>query len=88
LNESQRAMVAGKLANMNVGKPSKSNMPIGTISQTSAAELLNVSERSVKRAKKVQDKAVPESWRISHTAAIENQKIKRQICTMIFPKSE
>ncbi len=62
MNESQRAMVAGKLANMNVGKPSNSNSLnlANNISQTQAADLLNVSERSVKTAKKVQEKAVPE----------------------------
>jgi hypothetical protein len=55
-------MVAGKLANMNVGKPSNSNSLnlANNISQTQAADLLNVSERSVKTAKKVQEKAVPE----------------------------
>jgi hypothetical protein len=52
---------AGKLANMNVGKPSNSNSAnLPNISQTDAAELLNVSDRSVRTAKKVQEKAVPE----------------------------
>jgi hypothetical protein len=80
-------MVAGKLSNMNVGKPAVSNSLNlansanlrNNISQTSAAELLNVSERSVKRAKKVQDKAVPESWRI---CLIIDREIRMQICTL------
>jgi hypothetical protein len=72
-------MVAARLANMQVGKPSVSNCANlhNNVSQTDAAQLLNVSRRIVADAKQVQDKAVPESWRISHTAAIENQKIKR-----------
>ncbi len=55
-------MVAAKLANMNVGKPSISNSLnlANNISQTKAANLLNVSTASVKTAKKVQEKAVPE----------------------------
>ncbi len=77
MNESQRAMVAGKLANITNGENQhtmlgsanwQSDMESSAhslkVSQTEAAKLLNVSERSVARAKKVQDKAVPESWRI------------------------
>ena len=54
LNESQRAVVASRLANMEVGgdRPSKkdgnfdsANLPIGNISQPEAAKMLNVSER-------------------------------------------
>jgi hypothetical protein len=52
LNESQRAMVAAKIANIPQGKH---DVPIGTSSQPEAAEMLNVSVRSVKRAKKVQE---------------------------------
>jgi hypothetical protein len=63
LNESQRAMVAGKLANMRQGERTdvepSANLP-DVVSQPEAAKLLNVSERSVRTAKKVQEKAVPE----------------------------
>ncbi len=52
LSESQRSMIAAKLANMRQGRPSE-KVPIGTFSQNDMATLLNVSERSVKRANKV-----------------------------------
>jgi hypothetical protein len=66
LNESQRAMVAGKLANMRQGERTdvQPSANLQKVRQDEAAELLNVSPRSVATAKKVQEKAVPESWRI------------------------
>lgn len=70
LNESQRAMVAAKLANMPRGgdRPSASdsnfdaaNLPIrNATSQSEAADLLSVSPRSVRTAKKIQAEAEPE----------------------------
>jgi len=51
LSESQRAMVAAKLANPQI---------CGTVSQPSAAKLLNVSERSISSAAKVVRDGVPE----------------------------
>ena len=56
LSESQRAMVAAKLANLPRG--SNQHAPIGATSDAAAAALLNVSERSVERAKTVQRKAL------------------------------
>ena len=58
LSESQRAMVAAKLATMKSGERtdlSDPNLPqiCGRLSQTDAAELLNVSPRSVSNAAKV-----------------------------------
>lgn len=57
LNEAQRAMVASKLANIRHGGDRKSvqdaNLPIDTTSQAQAADLLNVSTRSVTSAKKI-----------------------------------
>jgi hypothetical protein len=66
LTDSQRAMVAGDLANLKRGRIElKSNSPIGEFdspikTRTQAAELLNVSTRSVDRAKKVMADAIPE----------------------------
>lgn len=60
LNESQRAMVAAKLANLDEGRPSKTPQICGVSSQAHAAGLLNVSERSVSSAKKVLTSGVPE----------------------------
>jgi len=56
LTESQRAMVAGKLSKMKQGDNQhvKEVGPIGPTSVDSAADALNVSPRSVKRARKVQ----------------------------------
>jgi N6-adenosine-specific RNA methylase IME4 len=61
LDESQRAMVAAKLANMRQGE--RTDLPSiegKSISQTDAAMMLNVGRASVERAKTVQRDAVPE----------------------------
>jgi len=61
LNDSQRAMVAAKLANLNHGQrpASLANLQVSPVTQPEAAKALNVSPRSVADAKKVQDKAAP-----------------------------
>jgi ParB-like nuclease domain len=53
LNESQRAMVAGRLANMKVGGDHSANLLNGQVSVTKAAEMLSVSPRSITDAKVV-----------------------------------
>ena len=58
LDESQRSMVAAKLATLKRGDNQHS--PIGETSQAKAAELLNVGKRSVERAAAVRDRGVPE----------------------------
>ena len=57
LSESQRAIVAAKIATLQDGQRSDlvQGLPIGR-----AAEMLNVGERSVARAKAVLDEGVPE----------------------------
>lgn len=59
LNESQRAMVAARLATLKDGQ-----RPLGQLAQVptqrDAARVLNVGERSVKRAVEVRDHAAPE----------------------------
>lgn len=69
LNESQRAMVAARLATMRQGertdlsnnrKPS-ANLP--KVEQAAAAETLKVSERTLRSAKQVQDHGTPELQR-------------------------
>ena len=61
LNESQRAMVAAKLANMPHGGDRRSNQVVNSqfeiVTQTEAAELLNVSEWTVNKAAKVKESA-------------------------------
>lgn len=56
LSESQRAMVAAKLATLSEGRPGKT-APIGAVSQDEAAEMLNVSRRNVQRATRIQNNA-------------------------------
>ena len=75
LNESQRAMVAAKLATLQQGD--NSNAPIGALAQSQAADLLNVSRRAVQRAAVVRDEATPElaraveAGRVSVSAAAD-----------------
>lgn len=73
LDESQRALVAGKLATFHLGSNQHSEgLPIGR-----ASDLLNVGERSVARAREVLDRGAPElvsaveSGRVSVSAAAD-----------------
>ena len=52
-------MVAAKLAKMSVDKPNSANLQNNT-SRAQAAELLNVSERSLNTARKVERQSAPE----------------------------
>lgn len=58
LDESQRAMVAARIANMRQGERTDIAQ-IQAMSQSAAAELLNVSRSAVQSAKKVQDDGSP-----------------------------
>ena len=58
LSESQRAMVAAKLAKLPPGRP-KETAQISAVSQPRAAELLNVSRGSIQNAAAVQEHATP-----------------------------
>lgn len=72
LDESQRAMVAASIANLGVGRPrsNSENFPLFSegddqtsapaVSQAEAAELLNVSDKSIRFARKVQEQGIPE----------------------------
>ena len=93
LSESQRASVAAKLANLNHGGDRKSdqgaNLPLEpeapAVTVAAAAEMLNVSERSVKSARKVQDKGAPEL-----VAALDAGKVAVSTAAEIaeLPKAE
>jgi hypothetical protein len=83
LNESQRAMIAATIANMRQGArtdlaPSAS---LPEVSQAAAAELMNVSERSVRNARTVRDNglqqvvAAVEQGRISVSAAAQFTRV-------------
>lgn len=58
LNESQRAMVAARLSNLDRGR--RKNTEISGISQSDDADLLNVSRETVSAAKRVQREGAPE----------------------------
>ena len=61
LDESQRAMVAARIANLKRGeKKADSSIALSSVSQADAAALLNVSPASVKRAKTVIESGTPE----------------------------
>lgn len=60
LNESQRAMVAARLATMPKGRPSAGNGSIDPFSQPNAADVLNVSVPSVRRARVVMEDGTPD----------------------------
>jgi hypothetical protein len=57
LDESQRQMVAAKIANLSHGVRADraANLPVLTLTQAEAAKMMNVSERGVRDAKKVRD---------------------------------
>jgi ParB family chromosome partitioning protein len=60
LDESQRAMVAGKLANLKHGQRADASIDASAVTQRQAAELLNVSRPSVQLAREVLDHGAPE----------------------------
>jgi hypothetical protein len=87
LDPSQRAMIAAKLATIGHGGDRRSdqaaNLPVET--QAEAAERLNVSERSVRDARKVLDKGAPEL-----VAAVERREVPVSRAAKIaeLPKAE
>lgn len=87
LDESQRAMVAAKLATLGHGGDRRSdqaaNLPV--VTQPAAAGMLNVGERSVRNARAVLDKGAPELVR-----AVEQGKVAVSAAAKIAdrPKSE
>lgn len=98
LSESQRGMVAAKIANMPAHRPAlnPANLPPSLegmkpdqqpafTSQASAAEMLNVSERTVRAAVKVRDEAAPELVR-----AVESGKVSVSAAADVatLPKAE
>lgn len=74
LTESQRAMVAAKMANLSKGGPSgfhtDPSIDGSPLSQSKAQELLNVGESTITRAKKIQRLGAPEL-----VAAVESGEV-------------
>lgn len=97
LTESQRAMVAGKLANVSRGGDRKSEAydQTANLPNDQAAKMLNVSERSVRTAKQVQKTGVPELVKaveegavsVSAAAVIAKQTPEKQ-AEILSPKDE
>jgi hypothetical protein len=71
-------MVAAKLADMPPNRPDNNTANLRT-SQAEVAEMLNVSERTVNTAKKVQQQGVPE-------LIDKVERGKRQICHLKLPR--
>lgn len=82
LDESQRAMIAAKLANLKDGQRKSSGASIGAprteVSQIDAAGKMGVGRISVQRAKKVLDKGTPEL-----TEAVESGQIAVSVAAKI-----
>lgn len=97
LTESQRAMVASKLAKLTHGGDRRSdqaaNLPVGP-TQARAAEMLNVSERAVRTAKTVQEQGAPEliaaveQGQVSVSAAADIATLPQQEQTEIVARGE
>ena len=93
LSENQRAMVAGRLANLEEGRPEKTAQ-ICAVSQSDAAELMGVSVPSVKRAVAVQRDGAPEliaavdAGQVSVSAAAGPDAMKNAAmdCTTVLVK--
>ena len=93
LSESQRAMVAAKIANMPAHRPTDNSANLQT-SRAQAAEMLNVSERTVNTAKKVEASgaeelvAAVESGRVSVSAAADVSTLPKNEQAQIVAKGE
>jgi N6-adenosine-specific RNA methylase IME4 len=93
LNESQRGMVAAKIANLPAHRPDNS-ANLQTYSRAEAAQLLNVSERTVNTAKKVEQSAAPElieavdSGRVSVSAAADLVELPKEEQAQIVARGE
>ena len=62
LDESQRAMVGARIANLEAHRPGKETRPNGRLPQPAAASALNVATRSIGRARVVLDHGAPSWW--------------------------
>lgn len=94
LNESQRAMIGAKLANMKVGNPNLQSGKSAQLSNKDASDKLNVSERIIKSAKKVQKEGIEdlqksvEAGKVSVSAASDIATLDKAEQEVIVAKGE
>jgi ParB-like chromosome segregation protein Spo0J len=83
LNESQRAMVAARLANLAHGGDRRSdqaeNLPLETVKQATAAAMLNVSDRSIRHAGVVRKWGTPELIQAVEQGAVSVSTAAKQV---------
>lgn len=93
LDESQRAIAAAKIANIQHGGD-RSKRPIGHLKQQEASDLLNVGDRSIRRAREVLNEGTPElvkaveAGRVSVSAAADVATLPKVEQTEIVAKGE
>ncbi len=80
LKESQRAMIAARLANLDEGRPPTTAQDYA-VSQGKAAAMLGVSRRSVQSAKAVRERGAPEL-----IEAVEQGRVSVNIATKVAKK--
>lgn len=94
LSESQRGMVAAKLAKLPKGTNQHTAGPANLPTQTQAAEMLNVSERTLRTAKVVEEQGAPElvaaveSGQVSVSAAADVATLPKQEQAEIVARGE
>jgi ParB-like chromosome segregation protein Spo0J len=94
LTESQRAMVAARLATMKEGRPSKETGSIDLVSIEQAATMLSVGSASVKRAKQVIDAGSKEivdaveqgNLAVSFAANVVSEEPDKKTQTRVYKK--
>lgn len=80
LNETQRAMIAGRMANMEEGRPKKTTeISVVSISGKKAASVMNVSDDLVSFAKTVIKHGTPEEIKAVEAGKIAVSTVARQI---------
>lgn len=94
LDESQRAMVAARVATLKRGTNQHSSIELSSATQAQAAELMSVGVASVKRAREVLDKGAPElvaaveQGRVAVSTAAEIAEAPREEQREIVAKGE
>ena len=94
LNESQRAMIGARLANMKVGNPNLQSGKSAQLSNKDASDKLNVSERIIKSAKKVQKEGIEdlqksvEAGKVSVSAASDIATLDKEEQEVVVAKGE